>query len=299
MTSKAGKRTAAAIIAGVVLFALIDSFTRPAWAFADAIAALRNFRATHMVAALPGGTADIWMRANEDGTQTTDVVVRSSQGTVLWTRDGSTYQYEPAQNTVYHENALTIGMAPWLGPELLAKLSTLDNAKVVRGQDPATGRARVTLLCSMIDVRGPQSWLIEFDAASKLPVAMKQWSNLERAGPPSFEAFSIVFYDDLPAEVFEVRVPGDARYVEKPLQIADETVHLLSDPDDGIKADGMTRQEAAAAVVRALYQAVIAQDADRLRNISPLVRNFGDQFLEAIIFRPGGNARTGPTVRRT
>jgi len=174
---------------------------------------------------------------------------------------------------------------------LLAKLSTLDNAKVVRGQDPATGRARVTLLCSMIDVHGPQSWIIEFDAASKLPVAMKQWSNLERAGPPSFEAFSIVFYDDLPADVFEVRVPGDARYVEKPLQIADETVHLLGNPDDGIPADGMTRQQAAAAVVRALYQAVIAQDADRLRSISPLVRNFGDQFLEAIIFRPGRDDR--------
>jgi hypothetical protein len=291
MTSRAGRRIAAAIAAGVILFATVHSLTRPAWAFADAIEALREFRAVYMVAAIPGGTADIWIRANEAKTHSTDVVVRTSQGTVLWTRDGSTYQYDPAQNTVHYEDALTIGVAQWIGPELLAKLSAIENARVVRGRDPATGRTRVTLLCSMVDVHGPQSWIIEFDAATKLPVAMKQWSNLDRAGPPNFDAFRIVFYEDLPADVFVPHVPGDAHYVETPLQIADETVDLLGHPEDGILADDMTRAEAAAAAVRVLYQAVIDQDLDRLRRISPLTRTWGDDFLRAIIFRPDQDNR--------
>src|SRR5512143_3966843 len=39
----------------------------------------------------------------------------------------------------------------------------------------------VMLLCSLVDVNGPQSFLVEFDRASKLPVAIKQWANDRQA----------------------------------------------------------------------------------------------------------------------
>ena len=291
MMNKAGKLTAAAIVAGIVLFALFDSFTQPAWAFADAIEALKDFRAVHMAGAFPGGTADVWIQANKAKTQSTDVVVRGSHGAVTWTRDGSTYHYEPSQNTVYYEHAITVGMTPWLGPELLEMLSAAENAKVVRGKDPATGRDRVTLFCSLIDVHGAQSWILEFDAASKLPVAMKQWQNLDRSGPPSFDAFKIVYYEDLPDSIFDVTVPSNAKYVEKPLQIPEETVGALSNSQDGILTEGLTQQEAAEKVVRIMYQAVIDQDLDRLKSISPLCRNWGDEFLRQIVFKPDKHDR--------
>jgi hypothetical protein len=226
-----------------------------------------------MVGAFPGGTVEVWIRANEDKTHSTDVVVRGSHGAITWTKEGSTYHYEPGQNTVYFEDALTIGMAQWLGPELLEMLSTAETAKVIRGKDPATGRDRVTLMCSLTDVHGPQSWLIEFDKASKLPVAMKQWQNLDRSGPPNFEAGNIVYYEDLPDDVFNVPVPNDAKYVEKPLQIPEAAAGILSDPRDGISTEGLTHQEAAQKIVRTLYQAVIGQDIDRLKSLSPLCRN--------------------------
>jgi hypothetical protein len=35
------------------------------------------------------------------------------------------------------EPALTIGMAQWLGPELLEMLGTAENAKIIHGRDPA------------------------------------------------------------------------------------------------------------------------------------------------------------------
>ena len=42
-------------------------------------------------------------RANTAQTQSTDVVVKASNGAITWTQDGATYQYEPGQNTVYYE----------------------------------------------------------------------------------------------------------------------------------------------------------------------------------------------------
>ncbi len=292
MTSKAGKLAAAAAVVGAVLFlAFSGSFTQSAWALEDAIEAMKDFPAVYVVGAFPGGTAEVWIRANEDRTHSTDVVVRGSHGAVTWTRDGSTYHYEPSQNTVYFEHALTIGMSQWLGPELLEMLSAAENAKIVRGKDPATGRDRIMLMCSLIDVHGAQSWVIEFDAAGKLPLAMKQWQNLDRSGPPSFDAFKIVYYEDLPDDVFDVHVPGDAKHVEKPLQIPDEAVGIMSDPKDGIPVEGMTQQEAAEKTVRAVYQAVIDQDTDTLKSISPLCRNWGDEFLRKIIFKPDKDNR--------
>jgi hypothetical protein len=100
-----------------------------------------------------------------------------------------------------------------------------------------------------------------------------------------------VYYEDLPDDIFDVRRPGDAKHVEKPLQIPAETVGALSDPRHGISAEGMTQQEAAEKTVRALYQAVIDQDLDTLQNISPLCRNWGDEFLRKIIFRPDKDDR--------
>ena len=104
--------------------------------------------------------------------------------------------------------------------------SQAENAELVRGKDAATGRDRVMLLCSMIDVHGPQSWIMEFDVISKLPVAFKHWENLDRSGPPKFEAFKLTYYEGLQDSVFDVHVPGKPEYVEKPLTIPDENIGI-------------------------------------------------------------------------
>lgn len=292
MTSKMSKLAAAAVIVVAVLSVTVfDGLTKPAWAWEDAIEALKDFQAVHVVGAFPGGTAEVWMRANTSKTQSTDVVVRGSHGAITWTNDGSTCHYEPSQNTVYYEHALTIGMAQWLGPELLEMLSSAENAQVVRGKDPATGRDRVMLMCSLIDVHGAQSWTIEFDGVSKLPVAMKQWQNLDRSGPPAFDAFKITYYEDLPDSVFDVRIPGQPAYVQKPLTIPEENIGLLSDPSDGMAAEGMTRQEAAGHIVRAMYQGVIDGDLATLKRLAPACRNWGDEFLRSVVVKSGRDDR--------
>ncbi len=286
-----------AVVAVVLAFFTFGRLNTPAWAISETIEALKDLKAVHIVGAFPGGTAEIWMRANEAGTQSTDVVVKGSHGAITWSKNGSTYQYEPSQNTVYFEHALTVGMAQWLGPELLEMLSQADNADIVRGKDPATGRERIMLMCSMIDVHGAQSWIIEFDIASKLPVSMRQWQNLDRSGPPSFQTFKIIYYEKLPDSVFEVYIPGSPTYIEKPLTIPDENIGILSNPLYGISAESMTQQEAAEKAVRTLYQAVINQDLDQLKNISPLCRNWNDEFLRKIVFKPDKEERIAEIIK--
>jgi hypothetical protein len=292
MKSKASRLAAAITVFGVVLslfvFEKLDSI---AWAIEQTLEALKGFRAVHVVGAFPGGTAEIWMRANKAGTQSTDVVVKRSHGTLTWTREGSTYHYEPSQNTVYFENAITIGTAQWLGPELLKMLSQAENAEIVHGRDAATGQDRVMLSCSMIDVHGPQSWIIEFDVASKLPVAFKQWQNLGRSGPPSFNAFKLTYYEDLPDSMFEVHIPGSPAYSEKPMTIPDENIGVLSNPRHGISAEGLTQQTAAGKAIRTMCQAVIDMDLEQLKGICPLCQNWGDEFLRTLILKPGKDDR--------
>ncbi len=291
MRSKTVRLAAAAVVVTLVFVTFFGRLTQPAWAFQDAIEAMKSYPAIHALGASHTGAAEIWIRANKDATRSTDVVVRRSEGSITWTRDGATYHYEPAQNTVYFEEAITLGVGQWLGPQLLETLATAQNTQIISAKDPATGRDRVILMASLTDVHGPQSFLVEFDATSRLPVTAKQWQNLDRSGPPSFEIYKIVYCEALPDSVFDVHIPDDAKHVEKPLEIPAEAVTILSDPKDGMLMKGMTQQEAAERTVRTLYQAVIDQDTNTLKSMSPLCRNWGDEFLRKIILKPDRDDR--------
>lgn len=284
-TQKTKFATAAAIILLVFGVIFLNKSTAPVWAIEQSIEALKDFRAVYVEGILPSGTAEIWMRANKSGTQSNDVVVRLSHGAIAWVKDGSTYYYEPGQNTVYFENALTIGLSQWLGPELLAMLSKADGAEVMRGKDPATGRERATLMCSLIDNNGPQSWIIEFDVTTKLPVSFKSWQNLDRSDQPAFYAFKIIYYEELDDSVFDVKIPGNPVYVEKPLTIPEGNIGLLGNPGDGISAEGLTQQQACEKILRENYMAIIEGDLDKIKKLCPLSKNWGDELLRAVILR--------------
>jgi len=288
----ANRRTRLAAAATIILvitlcITLLDRMATPAWALEQAIEALKGFRAVHMVGSFPGSTAEIWMRCNQKGTQSTDVIVRWISGAVTWVKDGSTYHYEPGQNTVYSEPAVTAGASPWLGPDLLDVLGKAKGADLMQGKDPATGRGRVTLISSFHDVHGPKSFVVEFDAETKLPVSLKQWPNLDRNGPVAFEAFKITYYKELSDQLFEVHIPGNVAHVEKPLTIPDENVGPLSDPDDGISTEGLSQQEACERIVRASFQAVIEGDLMQLKRLCPLCKSWGEEALRSLVLRAG------------
>jgi len=292
VTSKAGKLAAVVAVVAIVLsFTVFDVLTQPAWALEDAIEALKDLKAAHIVGAFAGETVKIWVRADVSKSQSSTMIVRSSHGAVTWVRDGSTYHYEPGQDTVYFENAITLGFSDWLGPDLLRMFSMAEDAQTLRGKDPATGRDRITLLCSIGDMHGPQSWIMEFDAASKLPIAFKQWANLDRSGPPAFEAFKITYYEDIADSLFDVQIPGNPTYVERPLTIQEAFIDMLSNPAHGMPTEGLDQQQACERILRTGFQAVIDEDLETLKKLSPFCASLGDELLRAAVFRTGREDR--------
>jgi hypothetical protein len=230
LASKAARLVAIALVVAVILgVSVFSRLTRPVWALSEAIQALQGFGAVHMVGTVMDEYGaekgiELWMRADRSRTGSKDVVARLSSGVIQWVQDGSTYTYIPQNNTLYHENAITAGAAQWLGPSLLEQFRNAEGSRVFYGTDPATGRRHVTLTCSLYSALGPQSFSIDFDMETKLPVAMTIWNNMERRGAPGFRAWQITYYEDLPNSVFAVEYPPDARKVEKDLTIP-ESAH--------------------------------------------------------------------------
>jgi hypothetical protein len=237
------------------------------------------------------------MRANKSMTQTQDVVARDSNGGIAWVKNGSTYLYDPGPNTVYYENAITQGFSQWPGPEFLEMFAKAKGAQLLQGKDPATGRDRITLLCSLVDVDGPQSWTVEFDVASKLPVSFTCWQNLDRSGTPAFDATKITYYKDLSDTLFDVHIPGNPAYVEKAVTIPEENIDLLANPDDGMAVESLTLQQAAEKVVRTNYQVLIDGDLAGLRKLCPLCKGLDDEMLRSIILKPGKPSRIVEIVK--
>jgi hypothetical protein len=172
---------AAAIVAAIALYILFNRQTQPVWAISEAIEAMHGFGAVHMAGTVMDEYGDekgieLWMRANKSGTGSKDVVARLSHGVVQWVEDGGTYTFIRQNNTVYHEDAITAGTAQWLGPDLLEQFRNAAGSRIVYGS------GRVTLLCSLYSVLGPQSFSIDFNLETKLPVAMTVWNNMERRG---------------------------------------------------------------------------------------------------------------------
>jgi len=293
MASRTSKLAVAGImIAAVLSLSVFDAFTKPAWALTETIAALRGFGAVHMVGTVMDEYGaekgfEMWMRANKSRTSSTDAIMRITSGVVLSVKDGSTYTYVPQNNTLYCENAITIGMSQWLGPKLFEMLATTKDKQFINGTDPATGRKTATLLCSFISSLGPQSYSIRFDVETKLPLTLMNWNNMDRRGTPSLNAMSITYCESLPDDAFAVEYPKDAKRVEKELTIPESTLALLTDPEYGISTDGLSMAEASRKIIGELYQAIIDGDLAKIKRLCPLCKGMDDEFLRSLILKVG------------
>ncbi|MCL4181096.1 MAG: hypothetical protein KJ072_25540 [Verrucomicrobia bacterium] len=266
-----------------VLAALIlNQSTTSAWAIEQAIEALEKYNAVRMTGATtaggPAAPAELWARADATGSRSAECLARSDSFTA-WVKDNKTYVYDHARNTVLVEPAITMGLNPWLGPKFLTTLSKLPNYNAVEGADPATGQKRILVTASLESATGPQSFLIEFDATTKLPVTMTHWLNLDRRGAPDFSFDKIVYFEDLPDSAFQFEPPAGVSFVEKPLTIPDANLPMLSNPKSGISAEGLTREEACRRLLEQFWSAVLNDDLARIRQLCPVTATWPDRLL--------------------
>jgi hypothetical protein len=297
-------------LAVLVTLALIHS-TPSAWAMEQTIEALKKYRALHITGYVTkDGKAiplDLWARADVTG-NLVETGLLKTEGATIWTRDNKTYAYDQSDNTVYVEPGITTfgGLNPWPGPKSLTVLTRLKDYKAFEGDDPATGRKRVVVTCSIENIGGPQSFgpqslLLEFDVRTKLLVSSKSWQNSTQEGAPNCCCEKILYFEDLPDGVFDYQPPSGASFTNMPLTIPEASLPSLSDPGCGISAQGMSRQQACQKILAQYWAARITNDLARIRQLWPLtapwpdqlLRDVGDQEQVAQVLKIGGIERTG------
>jgi RNA polymerase sigma factor (sigma-70 family) len=260
----------------------LNHSTSTAWAMEQAIQALQKYRAVHLTGYTTAGGGstpiEVWARADATGTRSEACLARSASFTA-WVRDDKTYTYDPASRTVYVEPDITIGLNPWFGPKFLKTLSRMHDYQAFEGDDPATGQRRVLVTGSIESAIGPQSFLIEFDARTKLPVSLKRWLNLERRGAPDFYFDRIVYFEDLPDSALRFDPPPGVRFTPKPLTVPEGNLAMLSDPKSGLAADGLTREGACRKLLEQFWTACIDDDFGRIHQLCPVTAAWPDDLL--------------------
>jgi hypothetical protein len=273
-----GTAVGLALLAGI----LLNHFTSSAWAMEQTVAALQKYKALHIMGYTASGggagSLEVWARANASGTHSGACLAKMGSVTV-WVEGNKTYAYEPALNKVWVEPGITAGLNPWFGPKFMTTLARMHDYQAHAGTDAATGQKRVLVTGSLPTVLGPQSFLIEFDAQTKLPISMKGWRNLNRHGTPEFVFDKIVYFEDLPDSTFHFTPPPGVPFVDKPLTIPEVNLEILSDPKNGIAADGLAREEACRKLLGQFWAACIKEDMPRVHQLCPLTAAWPDGLL--------------------
>ncbi|MCP4612661.1 MAG: hypothetical protein GY845_28510 [Planctomycetes bacterium] len=278
----------AIVIFAVVLQTTFFEKTNQAWAIEQTIETLKKYKGACLTGICPTKKNvlvgfEMWFRTNDTGISSTDALIKLDDGVMQWTKDNSTYTYIPGQNTIEYEDAVTLGISHWLGPELFKLLTTLKDSKTTYGNDPATGRKLAILSASLTDAAGQKSFQVDFDVETKLPVSLKTWDNLRRKGRPTFSATKIRYFEQLSDDTFAVQIPADAKYVKKPIMIPEANLEILSNSKYGISAEGLTKEQACRIILEKLFNAVIEGDLKLIRNLVPVSRSWSTESLKNLL----------------
>lgn len=220
------------IIAAVLTVTILDRTVTPAWAIDDTVKALNQFNGIHLsgVVGVPiekisrgedlvlrdgeNMSVEYWMQANEERTRSENYRIEAGDGTVWSVHNKVTYRYDPVSNTVRIHSGRGIEMSIWPRGDYLLKLQEfMQDWQVTYGKDAVTGRD-----CAFITLSNPsqgQSWWLEIDLETNLPVRAKGWHNTRREGTPSMNFQRIIFFEKLADDIFEFEIPEGATVIEQ------------------------------------------------------------------------------------
>ncbi|MHC4457285.1 MAG: hypothetical protein ACYS0I_09365 [Planctomycetota bacterium] len=273
--------TAAVIILIAVLsITFLERSVTPTWAIEDTAKVLDEFNGIYIsgVVRIPikefGGKKDVvlkegqemsvvaWAQANEQRTKSGNIKMQTGDGAIGAVYDGITYRYDPNANILEIEHGESVNLSPWPSGEFLVKLREfMKDWQILYGKDAATGRDYAFITCS--NPFQNQSWWLEIDLETNLPVRAKGWNNVRREGVPSMDLQRIAFFEELPDEVFEFDIPEDAQIIDWREQFR----QIFGDPNYGMSAEGLTKDEACKRIIEQYWQAMIDEDWEKARKL--------------------------------
>jgi outer membrane lipoprotein-sorting protein len=235
MANKITKLAAtAAIIVAVMLAANI--FIRPqspAWAIEQSIQALSKYKAVFMegLESLRIWSENVspelrpaksWAVANNEQTKIEKYRTEIDGLLIIITNGRKTWLYDPNTNTVKVNNFPYVYSDFWISQFLEQLKEARDSGeweikdwKITYGKDPVSGKRVVFLTFALLKGSPwPRSLWFEFDAQTKLPIRFKQWENPNWEGSPSQDIEKITYYETLPDDLFEFKIPEGAKIIE-------------------------------------------------------------------------------------
>ncbi|UCF42753.1 MAG: hypothetical protein JSV99_09195 [Planctomycetota bacterium] len=220
MKAKITKLAAAAVIivAAALSVSILTNLTSPAWAIDETIEAMQKFNGAHVQGIsyeqnISGDSFTLWARANEDHNKPCEFRLEGNVVTKVVKQD-MTYNYNYDENVVTIRHWQVAQLDPWMHADFFGNAREhADKWDVLCGRDPETGRERIFLTCAF--EKYDRSLWIEFDAETKLLTRLKQWNNTNFSGAPAFCFEKIVYFEELPDELFEFEIPEGATVIEE------------------------------------------------------------------------------------
>jgi hypothetical protein len=280
-----GLGTAGLVALVLVIAAVLGREPSHAWSIEQSIEAMRPYRALHLHGTMGGNArCELWTRTSADHVTTERLLMQIAGGPIVWIEGNATYYFDPNSQVVYTDDAQTAGFNPWPGPRLFEMAQAVGVRMVdTRWVFPAS--RRVVTEWSILTTRGPTSARAEFDLETKLLTSLSQWDNMDRQGPPGFEAHDIEYLSNLSDETFKVDLPAGVRYQPTPLEVAESVLGVLAMPDAGMPTPDTALDEAGRRIVSQMWKAVLAQDLASFRRLCPIARGWSDELLRATLGR--------------
>ena len=152
-----------------------------------------------------------------------------------------------------------------------AVLKNEDNIKVYR---EAASSGEKNLIVAIYEGEA-EAWKFFIDSETKLPVGLHCLKGRNRPGDFIRDFDEITFDEELPAGIFEFEMPEGA--VVKDM---DQRLQLLDDPNNGISAEGLTKQQAAEEIACEYWQYIIENNLEKAKKVYPSISLYSAEEVE-------------------
>lgn len=223
-------KLAAAIVILIAAWSVIfiEWSTRPAWAIEQTVEALERIETLTITGVSSYGPEQIpfkcWIKFSGQNGKSLNIRYECEREVVV-VRDNLAFGYNPRSNKVVifsgpkiHQNLQVWykirELSPWVAGKILEVLKLVtDDWQETYEKDPQTGSDRVIVTCSYKPLNA-SFWFV-VDLESKLIIEGKHWFNTNREGAPNLYAQSFVYNQEVPDEIFDFKIPGDAKVINQ------------------------------------------------------------------------------------
>lgn len=264
--------TKLATVAAIILIAVfgitfLDHSVTPAYAIEQTIEALKNTKIVHMLCRdWNGKKFEMWMSLNAEGYPEYCYSYWPDYEVTNISTPTVSYQYNKKMNRVliskgnlYH---FDIRFDKMFEDIQEAVLKNENNVKVYREAASSGGKNLIVAICE----EDAETWKIFIDPETKLPVGLHCLKGRNRPGDFIRDFDEIRFDEELPAGIFEFEMPEGAVVTDM-----DQQRQLLDDANNGISAEGLTKQQAAEEIAREYWQYIIEKDLEKAKKVYPSI----------------------------